>query len=287
VKIKKTVTAAKLAANRRNAKHSTGPKTAAGKKRSKMSAVTHSLFAQKLVLNDEDSRRLETLCRSLHADLAPNTTLQEVQFELIVAWMGRCSLALAVDMRYINRLLGQDGEHRSQSDLPPGHVEWYLSGKQGLREGMRLLETVEREFLILGRIDEARHDQLDKAFGPQFRHELSQWTPSNPDAAMAADQIVMHARTYNMDIPRLDGNPESSNEPKVILDPNQSKQMVVKLLEMQRFVLSNLLSSVEQRNSSSAREQSGALDPPRHYSAACRDLHHAIEKYWYLKKNKL
>ena len=287
MKRKKTVTPAKLAANRRNAKHSTGPKTAAGKNRASMNAVTHSLFAQKLVLNDEDSRHLETLRRDLHAELTPETVLQRFQFETIVTCMGRCLLALSVEMQYINRLLGQDGEHRSQSDQPPGQVEWYLSGKQGLREGMRLLESVEREFLRLGRIDEEWHDQLDKAFGAQFRQKLSQWTPSNPEAAMAAEQIVVFSRTYNMDVPRFDGNRESSNEPKVILDPNQSKQMVIKLLEMQRSMLDDLRNSVEPRSSWSAREQSGTLDPPRHYSAACRDLDRAIERYLYLKRNKL
>jgi len=133
-----------------------------------MNAVTHGLFAQKLVLNDEDSRRLETLRRSLHAELAPNTVLQEVQFERIVACMGRCSLALSVEKRHFNRLLGEDGEHRSQSDEPPGHVEWYLSGKQPLKDGLRLVESVKQDFANLGRIDEKWHDLLDKAFGTQF-----------------------------------------------------------------------------------------------------------------------
>ena len=78
--------------------------------RSKMNAVTHGLFAQKLVLNDEDSRRLETFRRSLLAELAPNTTLLHFHFETIVTCMGQCLLALRVEMRYINRLLAEDGE---------------------------------------------------------------------------------------------------------------------------------------------------------------------------------
>lgn len=170
---------------------------------------------------------------------------------------------------------------------PPVHAEWYLSGKQPLKDGLRLVESVKQDFANVGRIDEKWHDSLDKAFGAQFWHELTQWTPSNPDAAMAADQISMFSRTYNMEMPRLDGNSGYSNEPKVILDQNQSKQMVVKLLEMQKSVLCDLWSSAEQRNSSSAREQSGALDPPRHFSAACRDLDRAFERYLYLNKNKL
>jgi hypothetical protein len=252
-----------------------------------MNAVTHGLFAQKLVLNDEDSRRLETLRRSLHAELAPNTVLQEVQFERIVACMGRCSLALSVEKRHFNRLLGEDGEHRSQSDEPPGHVEWYLSGKQPLKDGLRLVESVKQDFANLGRIDEKWHDLLDKAFGTQFRQLLTQWVPTNPDAALLAHHLVRHSETYRMPLPALDEKGESSVESKVIVDPEQSKQMVFHLLEQESSTLADLLSNAEQRSSWSAREQSGALDPPRHYSAACRDLNRAIERYWYLKKNNL
>ena len=83
-----------------------------------MNALTHSLFAKKLVLNDEDSRHLETFRRSLLAELAPNTALLHSHFETIVTCMGRCLLALRVDTRYINRLLGEDGECRSQTGQP-------------------------------------------------------------------------------------------------------------------------------------------------------------------------
>jgi hypothetical protein len=40
----------KRLANQRNAKKSTGPKTAEGKKRAKMNAVTHGVFCQEVIL---------------------------------------------------------------------------------------------------------------------------------------------------------------------------------------------------------------------------------------------
>ncbi len=43
-------------ANRLNARKSTGPRTAAGKDRSRMNAVTHGLSARTLILPDEDPR---------------------------------------------------------------------------------------------------------------------------------------------------------------------------------------------------------------------------------------
>jgi hypothetical protein len=50
-----TVTPKKLAANRANAKKSTGPRTPAGKSRSSMNALKHGLFSARIVLPHEDS----------------------------------------------------------------------------------------------------------------------------------------------------------------------------------------------------------------------------------------
>src|SRR5206468_1622543 len=48
-----TVTEKKLAANRANAKKSTGPRTQAGKGRSKLNGVTHALFCADIVIPGE------------------------------------------------------------------------------------------------------------------------------------------------------------------------------------------------------------------------------------------
>src|SRR5271154_6234565 len=54
-----TVSAAKLEANRRNSQRSCGPRTEAGKSRSKLNAVKHGMRAATLVLLDEDPEALE------------------------------------------------------------------------------------------------------------------------------------------------------------------------------------------------------------------------------------
>jgi hypothetical protein len=64
--------------------------------------------------------------------------------------------------------------------------------------------------------------------------------------------------------------------------------MVIKLLEMQGLMLSDLWSSLEQRVSEFARPQNDTVDfAPRYFSAACRDLHRAIDRFMDLKKNNL
>ena len=59
------------AANQRNAEHSTGPKTDAGKKTVGQNALKHGLSAQTIVLSDEDGQAFVDLRENLHAEYAP------------------------------------------------------------------------------------------------------------------------------------------------------------------------------------------------------------------------
>ena len=65
------VSEAKLEANRRNSLKSCGPRTEAGKSRSKLNAVKHGLRAATLVLLDEDPEALESRRADWAASLMP------------------------------------------------------------------------------------------------------------------------------------------------------------------------------------------------------------------------
>jgi hypothetical protein len=283
VKIHKNVSAAKNAANKKNAKKSTGPKRVATK-----NALTHGFFARELVLNDTEKRDLETLRRSLHPQFWPNSVMQELEFGLIMVCIGRCKLALRSEMRHVRRAFDSDTTHQAQRDQPDSanpHVEWYFGGKQELRNGMTILENVKQEFLHLRRIDPKWHSVLDEAFGPRFRKLLTEWVPPKPEAAMLAQHLTRHAETLKKPLPPLDPNKDN---PTLIPDPYQSTQMVLKLFEMETSMLSDLWKSIDQRNSEAARAQNDTADfAPRYFSAACRDLHRAIDRYMGLKRNNL
>jgi hypothetical protein len=285
---KREITQAVLAANRANAKKSAGPRTAAGKLTARRNAATHGFFAQELALNDEEKREFEILRRTLHPQLSPTTVLQEVAFAEILICIGRCKLALRMEMRRVSRTLGDGSAQQAQGDEPEGPVartEWYLSGRQGLREGIRLLEAFKEDFLRLGRIDEKWSVVLDRAFGPQLRELLTDWIPSNKDAALLADHLTRHARTFRRPLPC---DQDGGNKPKVILDPYQGQEMVIKLLEQELSMLSDLWRSVEQRASASEGTQNQAVDfAPRYFTTACRDLHRAVAWYTQLKKENL
>ena len=78
----KTISPAKVAANRRNAQKATGPRTAEGKARSRWNAVQHGLLSKRLALVDaEGNRAFVRLLASLSEDLRPQGALEEILVE--------------------------------------------------------------------------------------------------------------------------------------------------------------------------------------------------------------
>ena len=79
----------KLEANRRNAQHSTGPRTPAGKARSSRNATTHSLFCQDLLLPQEEAEVFHALRHSLLLRFHPQDAAELHQVDQILSSMWR------------------------------------------------------------------------------------------------------------------------------------------------------------------------------------------------------
>src|SRR5690348_16081572 len=81
-------TAAQIAANRRNALKSTGPRTAAGKAVSSRNALRHGLRARSVVVPGEDPGDFLRFRAELRSALAPRDGREEVLAETVVhaAW---------------------------------------------------------------------------------------------------------------------------------------------------------------------------------------------------------
>jgi hypothetical protein len=71
-----TISEAKLEANRKNARRSTGPQTAQGKDRSRRNAVKHGLRAESLLMLDEDPQELEDRKEAWRTCLAPRDLVE-------------------------------------------------------------------------------------------------------------------------------------------------------------------------------------------------------------------
>src|SRR3954462_14574520 len=73
----------RLAANRRNALKSTGPRTSAGKKRSSRNALKHGLCASTAIVTSEDAPTFAIFLAELEEELQPITIMQKTLFPQI------------------------------------------------------------------------------------------------------------------------------------------------------------------------------------------------------------
>ena len=77
------VTPEQLAANRKNAKLSTGPRTPAGKQRSSLNAIRHGLTGQVRITTPEDQAAYEKHCRGFFEDLRPRGSAEKHLVQII------------------------------------------------------------------------------------------------------------------------------------------------------------------------------------------------------------
>jgi hypothetical protein len=99
-------------ANRRNAKKSTGPKTAEGKARSAQNAIKHGLLSRQAVLADEDGEAFAEMRRNLHEDFRPESQLEVLLVNRLAAQQWRLARIPALEAELMETLrrdyLGQD-----------------------------------------------------------------------------------------------------------------------------------------------------------------------------------
>lgn len=93
---------AQIAANRRNARKSTGPKTDAGRAVASRNALRHGLTAEQLVLFDERAEDLARFREELRAALDPADAVEEALAERIVLCAWRLRRAVRVEAALIN-----------------------------------------------------------------------------------------------------------------------------------------------------------------------------------------
>ncbi|MDE3197137.1 MAG: hypothetical protein KGN84_12370 [Acidobacteriota bacterium] len=98
----KTISESQLAANRENAKKSTGPKTEAGKAASSRNACRHNLTGQVVIMTDEDHAACVQYEKSFIADLKPEGALESALVHSIAHGFWRLNRAEAIEENYFN-----------------------------------------------------------------------------------------------------------------------------------------------------------------------------------------
>jgi hypothetical protein len=172
-----TVTARKLAANRANAKKSTGPRTVAGKKKCAKNAVTHGLFCNDIVLPGEDAKLFEQFRHAVLLELRPLTIVELMIVDRIVIAQWKLRRLNSVEASaHIG--IAQDRIRRAREKLNHGRIEQFGTDEpDAAHEAQRqMLDAEERELNVINGIAvSAIHDEayLERLSRHEQRLELS------------------------------------------------------------------------------------------------------------------
>jgi hypothetical protein len=136
-------TAAQQQANQQNAKHSTGPRTAEGKKRSSQNALKHGFFSTDPLIRGEDPDKFLQHGAELYHSLAPMTPLQEDLVEQIIDITWRLKRFQRIESSILNELYDGAAEQPSNHDKEPDDVYGKALAPQGCLDSLSRISRYE------------------------------------------------------------------------------------------------------------------------------------------------
>jgi hypothetical protein len=282
----------KAETSRKNSSKSTGPRTPRGKSYSRHNALKHGLYSKELLVSEADRPEFGELSVALMAQLKPSTTFQRLAFDYIVVCHWRSKLALRLEHRQFARQLQDEQREKVEGEAPdvaPVIQRWYGSSPADIRAGIGALEYAIAEFNGHGSFREETKEVLTSGFGPDFVVLLEKWKTMSIDAILLADHLARHREDFG-EMPDMDV--KSSSPPgeavKVVIDPMQQRQMVVRLLEERRSYLKELLYMMRRNVFSGNAAAAYSSDfNPRFLADANRELRRALDHYFDLKNKGL
>jgi hypothetical protein len=175
------------AANRKNARKSTGPKTQRGKSASRLNAVQHGILSHDVVLPDENEQELEDLRNALYSSLAPVGPLEELLVDRAVNAMWRLQRIERVEAAIYRlgifqnetdnlaravRCYEKDGFHLSFNDLDDKIITDKVAHRKA-EEDLKVAQArLDQNDVLIGRavVDDANGGD---AFGKLARYETA------------------------------------------------------------------------------------------------------------------
>jgi hypothetical protein len=180
-----------IAANRRNAKKSTGPRTPEGKAASARNATKHGLLSRTPLLADENESEFVELRIQIHGELAPMGALETVLVNRIAAQQWRLARIPALEAELFERMrydaLGNDqglGAAWARDAEPYGGALARLSRYETMleRNGARLLGELRRLQTQRRTTDQRQWQAEQQAQGPWWERAEAAW-PGGPTGA--------------------------------------------------------------------------------------------------------
>jgi hypothetical protein len=139
-------------ANQQNAKHSTGPRTEAGKRRSRRNAIRHGLRAETVIDTLEDAADCRAFERAIKSDYSPQTAIEGQLVSRLASLLWRLRRAVIVESGLLNmqaetiqspcsrptREYDVDRQSIFRKFLHSGELEHPMSKQQGAKEDFRI-----------------------------------------------------------------------------------------------------------------------------------------------------
>ena len=186
----------RIAANRRNAQRSTGPRSKSGKTRSGRNALKHGLSAQQVVIFGEDPAAFESLRHDLYAHFQPTDPVEEALVEQVAACRWRLRRVPEIEAGIFEHYLHHHSECRARmrkyDDI--GNVE-EMQAKDRQEEPRPVLGKVfssaERSLGSLTRIAGAIENSMYRAIRELERMNAERQDATTDDAVIdvEADEV--------------------------------------------------------------------------------------------------
>lgn len=188
MKRRKKVTENTLAANRRNAKRSTGPRTERGKAFSRFNAVRTGLFAKHVVIpgcdGDESEEEFARLLADVWREFRPEGTFEDFWVVQIAECMWR--------FRRTTRAESGSARNGRRHKAPP--TGWELS--RVVRDKLTMLETAQEEIKTSGTLSPALYAPVfailrDLGLIKPGRNDMAQTKGSNGPPGLKIDGLFL------------------------------------------------------------------------------------------------
>lgn len=281
--------AKKVAANRNNAKDSTGPTTERGKSHSSRNSTKHGVLAAELIIHESDQPQFEALRAELQTQLSPSRALQRIAFDRIMCSLWRQKLAVRLNAKKLTIAFDQLEENKSPAqgdsllETAPQR-KWYGESGTAIRGAINLLSDFRKDIEANGWIhaDEWKQPVI-RAFGDEFFSMLTEWVPMKVDAIRMAETLVDKSERFGMPLPEMAGAKPA------IADPALSWQLGIKLIDLMRLHLEGLSRIKKLSMDSNSPEHSGSAVEvaARYLTSSTREVEHAVEWFLFLRSKKL
>jgi hypothetical protein len=272
----------KAASNRKNSLMSTGPKTARGKRNSKFNATKHGFYSRELNVSELDRNEFDRMCIETIQQLQPQTYYQRLACDRIIFCCWRLKQAARLETKQIKIMLGEECQKDAQSASSIGcssYDGWFGSSRTNLNRAIRVVEQGLSDLNHSGYLRDENKQTLAQLFGNDFVQLLTEWQTMDTTVMQMAFHMVEHRKRYGGDAPNREEKAQT-----FVRDPQQSAQMISKLLQEKIISLQEMHKAMERRSTDfGCQENSISHFNPQFVVAMTRQVEQALEWFQRLK----